>query len=183
MQIEQAAMERLMPTLADRDVLDLACGTGRYGLLAQKTGARWVVGADNSRAMLRAGALRPLAEATMTDLPFAAQSFDVVICGLAVGHLPADGMRRTMSEIARILSPGGEALISDFHPFLSLRGGQRTFRTLDGTRYAVEHYAHLASDYYDAISAAGLSVSGMAEPRAEIDGVSVPAVFVVRCQR
>src|SRR5437762_11975476 len=98
MEVEQAAMERLMPPLAGRMVLDLACGTGRYGVFAERAGARRVIGADNSAPMLRAGALTA-AEASMTDLPFGARSFDVVICGLALGHLPPERMRRAMQEI------------------------------------------------------------------------------------
>src|SRR5437764_64541 len=55
MEIEQAAMLRLMPTLTDRVVLDLACGTGRYGRIATQAGAAQVVGVDNSVPMLEAG--------------------------------------------------------------------------------------------------------------------------------
>jgi ubiquinone/menaquinone biosynthesis C-methylase UbiE len=183
MQIEQATMEQLMPPLADRVVLDLACGTGRYMLFARTVGARIVVGVDNSRAMLLVGSMRPTAEASMIDLPFAAQSIDVVISGLALGHIPVAAMRRAIAEIARVLRCGGEAMLSDFHPFLALSGGQRAFRAPDSKLYAVEHYPHLASDYFDAVKAAGMSVSAMAEPRAEVKGRIIPAVLVVRFKR
>jgi malonyl-CoA O-methyltransferase len=180
MEVEQAAMERLMPPLVDRVVLDLACGTGRYGLLAQKAGARRIVGVDNSRPMLRAGQLTA-AEASMTDLPFGAQSFDAVICGLALGHLPPDKMRRAMQEIGRVLRPGGVALLSDFHPFVYLRGGRRTFSAPDGTRYTVEHYPHLLSDYFNAVQLAGMSIVALDEPRARVGKSEIPAVLVMRC--
>src|SRR5215468_1484054 len=55
MEIEQESMLRLLPDLADRDVLDLACGTGRYAAIAHQRDARNVVGTDNSLAMLRGG--------------------------------------------------------------------------------------------------------------------------------
>jgi len=181
MEVEQAAMERLMPALAGRTVLDLACGTGRYGLLAQKAGARRVIGADNSRPMLRAGALTA-AEASMSDLPFGARSFDVVICGLALGHLPPWDMRRAMQEIGRVLRPGGEALLSDFHPFVYLRGGRRTFAAPDGTRYAVEHHPHLVADYFQAAQLAGMTLVALDEPRAQVGQSEIPAVLVVRCR-
>jgi malonyl-CoA O-methyltransferase len=186
MQIEQAAMLRLMPPLVGRAVLDLACGTGRYGLIAQHAGTQMVVGVDNSLPMLRAGVLRPVAVSSMVNLPFVDQSFDVVICGLATGHLPPDQMHTTIAEIGRVLHPGGEALISDFHPYLSLRaGGKRTFRASDGRTYAVEHYPHLPSDYFVAIRAAGLTLTALDEPRSKTDGSTggVPAVLVLRCQR
>ncbi len=221
MEIEQAAMLALMPDLRGRDVLDLACGTGRYSRIALQAGARRAVGVDFSLPMLRAGreaelggqGLKPLAEskrrppqgqpiatwlphsarglslapalaqASMVQLPFADASFDVIICGLATGHLPPAAMRQAVAEMARTLRPGGDALISDFHPSLYLGGGRRTFTAPDGTCYAVEHYPHLVSDYFDAIQAAGLTLRGLAEPCAVSGGKVIPAVLILhfRC--
>lgn len=185
MEIEQEWMLRLMPDLANRAVLDLACGTGRYAAIAREREARIVVGADNSLPMLR-GALRAgigaqFAESTMATLPFVSHSFDVVVCGLALGHLPADAMLKAISEIARVLRSGGEALISDFHPFLYLTGGQRTF-THNGETYAVEHHPHLIADYFAALTAAGLRITALEEPRAALRGRNVPAVLVICCR-
>lgn len=182
MRLEQAAMLQLMPSLDGLSVLDLACGTGRYGLIARQTGARQVIGIDNSLPMLRAGALRPVMEADMPRLPFAVASFDVVLCGLALGHLLPDAMHSAIMEIGRILRRGGTALFSDFHPFVYLSGGRRTF-SANGTTYAVEHYPHLASDYVNAIILAGMKITALSEPHAEVNGKQVPAVLIVRCQR
>src|SRR5690349_4792064 len=55
MEIEQAAMLGLMPELSHCHVLDLACGSGRYGLIAENHGAKFVSGVDNSVPMLRTG--------------------------------------------------------------------------------------------------------------------------------
>src|ERR1041385_387162 len=129
-----------MPVLSQRDVLDLACGTGRYSRIAHEAGAGHVIGVDNSEAMLRAGKPGMIMQATMDYLPFAPDSFDVVVCGLATGHLPTTLMRRAISEMARVLRSGGDVLISDFHPALYRNGGRRTFTAPDGTEYAVEHY-------------------------------------------
>ncbi len=183
MSVEQAAMARLMPPLADRDVLDLACGTGRYGLLARQNGARRVIGVDNSIHMLRAGTLRPTAEAPMTRLPFRSQAFDVILCGLAVGHLPPTALDAAFVEMARVLRPDGEALLSDFHPYLAQHGGQRTFRAPDGTVYAVEHHPHTLADYTRVIHDAGMVITATDEPTAEVDGKTVPAVLVIRCTK
>src|SRR5690606_17468130 len=88
MAAEEAAMRGLLPALAGRVVLDLACGTGRYGLLAQESGASRVLGLDNSSAMLRANPLPLRALATTEAIPLASASVDVILCGLALGHLP-----------------------------------------------------------------------------------------------
>ncbi|MBL8163790.1 MAG: class I SAM-dependent methyltransferase [Anaerolineae bacterium] len=167
MQAEQAALLNLLPPLAGKTVLDLACGTGRYALLALERGATFALGVDNSPAMLRANALPLRALATTEALPLRNASFDGIICGLALGHLPR--LDTSLREIARILKPGGWALISDFHPFIFLNGQRRTFTAPDGSTYAVEHYAHLYADYHRAAAEAGLRVDAVAEPRLGID--------------
>lgn len=162
MEAEQAAMLDLMPMLAGLVVLDLACGTGRYGVLAREHGAIRVVEIDNSRAMLAENHQRNRVQATTEAIPLSSRSLDVVVCGLALGHLPR--LQRTMDEIARVLKPGGAALISDLHPFVALGGGQRTFRGADGGMYAVEHYPHLYGDYQRTAAQAGLEIDMVLEP-------------------
>lgn len=59
--------------------------------------------------------LRPGAadvEADITALPFGDSSFDVVICNHVLEHIPDD--IKAMSELFRVLSPGGTALM--MHP-------------------------------------------------------------------
>lgn len=163
MQAEEAAMKALLPPLAGQTVLDLACGTGRYGLMAQKQGAVAVIGLDNSPAMLKANDLAYLALATSEAVPLPDESVDVVLCGLALGHLPR--LDASLKEIGRVLKPGGCALISDFHPFIFLNGAKRTFTAPDGSLYAVEHYVHLYADYHRAAETAGLRVEALLEPR------------------
>lgn len=183
MQIEERAMLGLMPDLAAKSVLDLACGTGRYALIAQAQGAKRVLGLDNSLAMLQANSHPQVALATSEALPIPAHFIDVVLCGLALGHLPH--LDPSLREIARVLRPGGTALISDFHPFVFLNGGKRTFTALDGATYAVEHYAHLYADYHRAARENGLLIDSVVEPGAELNeegrtGSGAPIIIVYR---
>jgi malonyl-CoA O-methyltransferase len=179
MQTEEVAMRKLMPELGGQVVLDLACGTGRYGLLAREMGAKQVVGLDNSMAMLEANQQSQIALATSEAIPLASQSVNVVLCGLALGHLPS--LRPTFSEISRILKPGGITLISDFHPFVFLGGGQRTFTAPDGLTYAVEHYAHLYADYHHVSRENGLWIEDVIESRIEINNsANTPIVIAYR---
>ena len=187
MALEQEAMLKLLPALAGRAVLDLACGTGRYSLIARKAGAAKVIGIDNSVPMLLAGiASTPnlrFAESSMTALPFAAGSFDIIICGLATGHLPLAAMQAALAEMGRLLSVGGEAFISDFHADLYKRGGRRTFTAPGGTDYQIEHYPYSLDVYQQAATEAGLTITGVEEPQADFRGVRVPAILAIRCQR
>ena len=52
MRAEQQVLLAKLPAVARRRVLDLACGSGRYAKLLWARGARDVVAADFSRAML-----------------------------------------------------------------------------------------------------------------------------------
>ncbi|MEO8393563.1 MAG: class I SAM-dependent methyltransferase [Chloroflexota bacterium] len=174
MQTEQKAMLDLLPPLAGKIVLDLACGTGRYGLIAQERGAQQVIAIDNSPAMLAGNPLRNRAQATTEIIPLASESVDIVLCGLALGHLPK--LQPSLDEIARILKPGGAALVSDVHPFIALNGAQRTFAAPDGKVYAVEHYPHLYADTQRAASQAGLVIDAVLEPILN----RVPVVIVYR---
>jgi len=180
MEIEQAAMLRLLPDVQGRDVLDLACGTGRYGKIAMERGARRVVGVDDSFAMLRAGVVAPRAEGTMDRLPLSAACVDVVLCGMALGHLSAEALRRTFAEVARVLRPGGEFLFSDFHPYLALHGGQRTFTDQYGATFAVEHRINFISDYFALGRDFSMILMSIEEPQTMIRKRQVPAVVVMR---
>ncbi len=176
MRTEETAVRGLLPDLRGRTVLDLACGTGRYGLLAQEQGAALVIGTDNSREMLAASQLRRLALSTVAAIPLPDACIDVIVCGLALGHLPQ--LEPGLREMGRVLKPGGVAIISDMHPIIALSGAQRTFTGSDGKTYAVEHYVHLYSDYHRAAREAGLRISDVIERPVEGAPSPVPAVIV-----
>jgi malonyl-CoA O-methyltransferase len=162
MRAEETALLSLLPPLAGRRVLDLACGSGRYAHIATQQHAAQVIGIDNSPHMLRAAAIPLRALATVEAIPLATGAVDVVICGLALGHLPR--IQAAIAEIGRVLAQSGVALVSDVHPLLFAKGAQRTF-SHEGKTYAVEHYVHEQATYMAAAAAAGLRVDAVAEPR------------------
>lgn len=176
MQVEQAAMLGFLPPLSGAAVLDLASGTGRYGLLAREHGAARVIPVDNSPAMLAASPLPCRVQANSEAIPLRTASLDLVICALALGHLPR--LQPSLSEIARVLKPAGVALISDVHPFVAFGGGQRTFHAPDGTVFAVEHHTHSFAQYHHAAQNTGLEIDAVAEPT--LEGGLTPVVIVFR---
>lgn len=186
MQAEEQAMRSLLPSMPGCSILDLACGTGRYALIARQLGAGRVIALDNSEAMLRASTLMGAACATTEAIPLADQTVDGIICGLALGHLPR--LDPTFQEMGRVLKPGGWLLLSDVHPFIFLNGAQRTFQAADGRTYAVEHYPHLIADYHAAAQAVGLSLEALAEPVLQAGVVApvtstVPVALVLRWRK
>lgn len=90
-----------------RRVLDIGCGPGRHASrIAVRTGAR-VVAADQSPRMVELAAERGL-EAVVADiheLPFAAGEFDCVLAAWMLYHVR--DLDRGLSEVARVLRPGG----------------------------------------------------------------------------
>jgi ubiquinone/menaquinone biosynthesis C-methylase UbiE len=98
-------------------LLDLACGTGE---LERRLLARWprlsVTGADLSRNMLRRAAEKrsgaALLAAEASSLPFAAASFDVVICANAFHYFRVP--RRALAEMHRVLRPAGKLVLVDW---------------------------------------------------------------------
>lgn len=53
--------------------------------------------------------IKNFTEADITALPFDENAFDVVICSHVLEHVPDD--KKAMSEICRVLKPGGHALL------------------------------------------------------------------------
>lgn len=49
-----------------------------------------------------------------TALPFADESFDVVVSAHMVKHLTDDSLRRCFTEVLRVLRPGGAFLLWEF---------------------------------------------------------------------
>ena len=99
--------------LADRQVLDVGCGKGRFArvLLERNPGAR-ICGLDISEEMLAcvpAGICK--VSAYMTELPFAASTFDCVYATESLEH--AVEIDRAVTEMCRVLKPGGKLVIID----------------------------------------------------------------------
>lgn len=102
---------------AGGDTLEVAIGTGR-NLPFYPEGVR-LTGIELSPAMLaiardraaRLGAKVDLKEGNAEALPFADNSFDSVVCALSLCTIPDHA--KAISEMARVLKPGGKLLLLD----------------------------------------------------------------------
>lgn len=111
---QRRALERAMAaTFGDAQrtgrALDIGCGTGRW---TRWLGRWWsdATGCDLSAAMLRAGG-GPRVRADATALPFAPAAFDMALSVTVLQHLPADAQERAVAEVARVVRPGGRAVL------------------------------------------------------------------------
>jgi demethylmenaquinone methyltransferase/2-methoxy-6-polyprenyl-1,4-benzoquinol methylase len=105
------------------DVLDLACGTGDVSLeVVRQRPQAAVCGADLSLGMLKAGVPKikkrkcddaiSLQALSAEDLPYKDDSFDAVT--IAFGIRNVSRRDKALTEMVRVLRPGGKALILDF---------------------------------------------------------------------
>jgi SAM-dependent methyltransferase len=95
---------------ADARLLDLGCGGGQDAGDLQQQGYR-VVGLDRTSALLSAGRRRyrslPLVRADLRQFPFQAMSFDGLWAAASLMHLPKPDARRTLTDLYRLIRPGG----------------------------------------------------------------------------
>lgn len=126
------------------DALDVGCGAGlTLARLAARTDLRRVIGVEPSREAIRHARRRGdfgLVTGSALNLPFRSGSFDVVTCLDVIQHLPAEGSRLATSEIARVLRPGGIAIVRSNAERDSIQGLKRVF---DNEPLRVLHATHV----------------------------------------
>lgn len=105
-------------------VLEVATGTGvQLVALARANPSGQVVGVEladgmlaQTRRRLRSGGLSgrvALERADARILPFADTSFDLVVCCYLLDLLPRDDIPVVLSELKRVLRPGGRLVLAD----------------------------------------------------------------------
>jgi ubiquinone/menaquinone biosynthesis C-methylase UbiE len=100
-----------------KSILDAACGNGRYSvnLLKHADADAELTAFDLSQKMLVRARHRlssprvTFCAADLTRLPYAAASFDAVVCGWVIEHL-ADP-RPALRELHRVMKPGAKLLL------------------------------------------------------------------------
>jgi ubiquinone/menaquinone biosynthesis C-methylase UbiE len=119
---DKALTERFVAALGETirgSVLDVACGPGILSAAIAKS-ARDVTPFDLTPQMLKKAAQRcaeagvgsvTFREGNAAELPFANEAFDAVVTRLSVHHF--DRPARVISEIFRVLRPGGRFVVAD----------------------------------------------------------------------
>jgi ubiquinone/menaquinone biosynthesis C-methylase UbiE len=134
--------------LAKKKVADIGCGTGRHWDKLLKHKPKSLTGFDVSAGMLKRLEQKfPEAQTyQITDNLFADvhdQSYDVIISTLTIAHIK--NIEEALQAWCRILKPGGDIIITDFHPSTLAYGGKRTFKH-HNKQIVVQNYVHQLSD-------------------------------------
>jgi 2-polyprenyl-3-methyl-5-hydroxy-6-metoxy-1,4-benzoquinol methylase len=189
-------MLRLCGAVEGRRVLDAGCGEGRFSRMLAKRGAS-VVGLDATRSLITAAAYRSASQGqwvrgSAAGLPFEDSVFDLVVSYLVLVDIP--DFRAAISDMARVLRPGGAAVVANLS-FMSVNTGwvrddrgARLHYAMD--RYLEERQVRLAwsgieivnwhrplGAYMHAFLSAGLVLREFLEPMPDDDSLRADPYF------
>lgn len=166
LEIEQPIVREILDGLPVGVALDAACGTGRHTEYLASLGHA-VIGVDSSPEMLvRARERVPegeFHEADLHELPLADDSVELVVCAIALSHVP--DLDPVLAEFVRVLRPNGHLVISDSRGLIGDVGLPLVRVGPDGEVGYMPTWSRLASDYLAAALPLGLQVRRCEEPR------------------
>jgi ubiquinone/menaquinone biosynthesis C-methylase UbiE len=149
--ITQAILSRWYVPGSDLHILDAGCGTGA-AMTTFLADYGKVTGIDLSACALNYSARRKaerLAQATVTDLPFKNNSFDLVTSFDVISDAGVGDDLTSLNEFSRILIPGGRVILR--LPAYAWLRGEHDKAVLTTRRY-------IASQIYDLLKIAGFKV-------------------------
>ena len=164
--LEERFLKRILPEIADLDVVDVGCGTGRWLRNLTTLHPRSLIGVDPSGEMLAVAAAKVGSDARCLDglaeeLPIAECSTDVILCSFVMSYVDPV---RFVRELCRVARPGARIFVTDVHPHTAgALGWKRGFRK---DNVSVELPAHNwpVEDVVKLFEAAGMRLTLAIEP-------------------
>ncbi len=152
--------------LKGKQLYDVGCGTGRHWPMLMDKNIAGITGFDISVKMLEK--LREKFPGSKTvktghwQLPALPASCDVLVSTLALAHIREAG--KALCEWVRVLKPGGEILVTDFHPASLAKGAKRNFQHR-GKWIAVENHIQPVKKTIRLLEEAGCSLLAFYEKK------------------
>lgn len=125
---EWRELQKLLPNIKDKSVLDLGCGYGWHCRYAIEQGAKSVIGIDLSEKMLKEAKARTndkrivYMRKAIEDINFDKESFDLIISSLAFHYI--NSFELICLKLFEILKHKGEFVFSVEHPIFTAYGNQ-----------------------------------------------------------
>jgi SAM-dependent methyltransferase len=173
-QLNWPAFHALVPPAGTR-TLDVGCGEGRVGRALADEGHR-LTGIDSSPTLVglarEAGGYEEVVCGDAATLPWKAESFDLALAFMSLHDI--DALADTVSEIARVLVPGGRFCLAIVHPlnrspaaldeyFVEHRFAEEL--EIDGLHMTFEGIDRPLEAYTRSLSRAGFLVEELREPK------------------
>ncbi|NKX88614.1 class I SAM-dependent DNA methyltransferase [Nocardia coubleae] len=149
-----------------RRAADLGCGTGRTGGWLRGQGITHIDGVDASAGMLERaevrGAHTSLRRRDVRDTGLPDDTYDLVIASLIDEHLPE--LAPFYAEAGRLAAPDAHCVVVSYHPqFMMVTGMPTHYTSGSGEPVAISTHLHLISEHVTAATAAGWTLTAMAE--------------------
>lgn len=160
---EAERLLRLVAPSGPERALDVACGPATLARIFAPH-VRWIAGLDLTPAMLerarREGAERQLANfsvlrGNVLQMPFADNSFDLIVTSYSIHHLP--DASAAISEVARVLKRGGKFGLLDMIVSENAEVG-RVCNELEIARDASHTHALPVSEFKNLLARSGLRI-------------------------
>lgn len=113
---------KLLKEIQPKQILDIATGTGDFAIEALKLNPDHVIGVDISEGMLNVGREKlkkrklddriTLTSGDSENLPFEDNKFDAIIVAFGVRNF--ENLEKGLSEMFRVLRPGGKVVVLEF---------------------------------------------------------------------
>lgn len=113
---------KAIASIAPKQILDVATGTGDFAIAALKVNPERVTGVDISEGMLEVGRKKmkargldgkiELLNGDSENLPFGENKFDAVIVAFGVRNF--ENLEKGLAEMLRVVRPGGKVVVLEF---------------------------------------------------------------------
>lgn len=165
LEIEQPVVRAVLDSLPPGAAVDVACGTGRHTSFLEQLGHA-ALGVDRSAQMLAHARRKlpdtPLLLADLHALPLPHHHADLVVCALALTHVP--DLTAAFTELVRVLKPGGSLVISDARGLFAGIRPPVVQQLPDGSAGYLPHRIWPTGAYLRAALSLGLELRSYAEP-------------------
>jgi ubiquinone/menaquinone biosynthesis C-methylase UbiE len=136
------AMQKLLPNIKGKIVLDIGCGSGRDIILYESLGAKECWGIDTSKYMIKEAKknITHPERAILSNIEktsFKNKQFDVVAARFSMHYLK--NFEKAYKEISRILKPKGVLVMAVDHPIRELASKKKAYKVQEIIHIGLYH--------------------------------------------
>lgn len=185
--VEEVVLLSMLRSMHFESVLDVATGTGRWAIKLAESG-KSVTAIDASLGMLKRARQKThrkkldikFHHSTLDEYCNHLESYDLVICCLALIHMPT--VKVAITKLFQFVAPGGYLLISDVHPELTIPWREQSYIQINGEKIEYPVYKHALTSYGDAVIESGGRVLATIDVPVSRLGRVVPGAYILLAQ-